>query len=294
MTRWQEVGEQFYMEHQNELQNLILIDELPANYPASQTRPTIGCRALVRRSLAVLNAVLHEMEDMSEQVRLHAAKLLREIVIHSEDHIATKYFDINAVLCQTCADADSKVAEIALSIASLIGIFVEAETFCKYVYEELKVRQNKLGILKCMNAFYEHSTGETRFESLSTLAGILTDSSICHNNDEAFQLELMKLLETLVEGIPREDAATFESFYVVAMKSTAVSYDTESITEAGKNILKKLVCHGNFESDSAMHAKFMKPTLNTLDLLDKPNDGSSEQVQILYGIICLCGFQVGF
>lgn len=289
---WQEAGAQYYLENQNELQNLDMIDALPTNYPDYIKRPTIGCRALVRRSLQVLNAILHEMEDWKEEVRLHSTKLLMQIVIHSEDHLATKYFDINAVLCKTCQDQDVQVAKHALEVAKLVGHFVDAKTWSKYIFDELKVRQNKLGILKCMIALYQHSSDAARYENLLTIAQILSDSSICHNNDETFQLELMKLLETLIAGITAGDEKTVESIYVVAMKSTAVSYDTESIKTAGSYVLNQLVNYANMRDISSMHAKFLKSTLDTLDLLDKPNDDSFEQVLILYGIICFCGFQV--
>ena len=76
-----------------ELQKLLLIDAIPENYPNDSIipkRPTLGCRALVQRSLKVLNIVLHEMEDWKEEVRLHSTKLLKQIVIHSESFLAIK------------------------------------------------------------------------------------------------------------------------------------------------------------------------------------------------------------
>jgi hypothetical protein len=53
--------------------------------------------------------------------------------------------------------------------------------------------------------------------------------------------------------------------------------------------------NGNAELQelSKLHAKYLKEALDTLDALDRANDGEFEPVRILYGIICLCGFQVG-
>lgn len=84
-------GELYFTENELELQKLVLIDQQPEHYPADIKRPTLGCRALVQRSLNVLNIVLHEMEDWKEDVRLHSTKLLKQIVIHSESFLATKY-----------------------------------------------------------------------------------------------------------------------------------------------------------------------------------------------------------
>lgn len=288
---WKKAGELYYLENQNELQNLNLIDATPAGYPDYIKRPTLGCRALVRKSLQVLNAILHEMEDWKEDVRLHATKLLMQIVVHSEDYLATKYFDINAVLCKTCQDEEASVAKQAVEVAKLVGHFVDAKTWSKYIFEELKLRQNKLGIFKCLNALYQSSSDVKRFDNVNELSQILLDTSICHNSTEAFQVELMKLLETLTAGIPNDWEKIFENFYVITLKSTAVSYDNDSIKSFGVKVLDQLAV--KFSKDvSTMHSQFLKSALDTLDLLGQSNGDSSEQVTILYGIICLCGFQV--
>lgn len=290
---WKAAGEQYYLENQNELQNLNLIDKTPDNYPDYIKRPTLGCRALVRRSLQVLNSVLHEMEDWKEDVRLHSTKLLMQIAIHSEDHLATKYFDINAVLCKTCQDQEVSVAKHALEVAKLVGHFVDPKTWSKYIFQELKVRQNKLGILLCMNALYQHSIDPTRFDSLTHLSELLLDTSICHNSSESFQVELMKLVATLIPGIPNGDDIIYKNIYIIALKSTAVSHDNETIRSTGIAVLNQLAVEGcKLHNINEMHAKFLKRALDTLDLLDKANDDSFEQVMILYGIICLCGLQV--
>lgn len=283
---WIKAGEQYYMENQTELQNLNMIESTPADYPDHLKRPTIGCRALVRRALPVLNAILHEMEDWKEDVRLHSTKLLMHVVVHSEDHLATKYYDINAVLCKTCEDPEAPVAKMAIEVAKLIGYFVDAKTWSKYIFEELKLRQNKLGILKCMNALYQSSKDSHRFDNLEELSAILLDTSICHKNSEAHQIELMKLLETTIPGIASDDAKIYENFYIIALKSTSVALDNEPIKSTGVSVLAQLAA--KFDRDvNGMHEKFLKPALDTLDLLE-----SYEQALILSGIICLCGFQV--
>lgn len=232
------------------------------------------------------------MEDWKDEVRLHATKLLMQIVVHSEDHLATKYFDINAVLCKTCADQHPPVAKCAIEVAKLIGIFVNAKTWSKYIFEELKIRQKKLGILKCMNSLYQNSSDVQRFDGLKELSEILLDSSIAHNNSEPFQSELLKLIDTLIGGISSGDEKVLENFYVIVLKSTAVSSDNEPIKSKGTSVLNQLAMKRNSEV-SELHKDFLKSALGSLDLLDKSNDDSFEQVIILYGIICLCGFQVG-
>lgn len=292
---WKEAGHQYYLENQNELQKLNMIDATPENYPDYVKRPTIGCRALVKRSLQVLNSILHEMEDWKEDVRLHSTKLLTQIVIHSEAHLATKYFDINAVLCKTCDDQEAPVARQAMETAKLVGRFVDAMTWTKYIFEELKIRQNKLGILRCMNALYQNSSDVNRFTNIFELSEILIDSSICHNSKEAFQLQLMELLEILIDGMPVEDTdeKLVTNFYITSLKSTAVSFDNETVKAAGCKVIAQLANRCSIvDNASALHATFLKTALETLDLLNTANSDSFEQVTILHGVICLCGFEV--
>lgn len=288
---WIEAGHLYYLENQNELQSLNQIDEMPSNYPDFLERPTIGCRALVRRSLQVLNAVLHEMEDWKEDVRLHSTKLLMQIVIHSEDHLSTKYYDINAVLCKTCSDPEPAVAKCAIEIAKLIGHFVDAKTWSKYILDEMRLRQNKLGVFKCLNAIFSTSTDSTRFDNLEEISDALLDSAICHNNSDSFQVEMMNLVTALLSGIPKDNEKIVEKLYIAVLKSTAISYDNDGVKSIGINILEKIATVKG-TTVNELHNKFLKSCLKTLDLLDQPNDDSFEQVMILYGITCICGFQV--
>lgn len=288
---WINAGDQYYLENQNELQSLIQIDGLPLNYPQYLERPTIGCRALVRRSLQVLNAVLHEMEDWKEEVRLHSTKLLMQIVVHSEDQLSFKYYDINAVLCKTCNDPEPVVAKHAIEIAKLIGHFVEAKTWSKYILDEMKIRQNKLGVFKCLNAIFSKSTDSARFESLDEISDALLDPAICHNNAENFQKELMTFVASLLQGIPKGNDKIVEKLYTTVLKSSAACYDHDDVRSIGINLLSELAAATD-TSVNGLHQKFLKPCLNTLDLIDRPNDDAAVQVTILYGIICLCGFQV--
>lgn len=294
---WEHAGELYYEENQTELQNLNLIESSLDNYPKLiEKRPSIGCRALVRKSLQVLNSILHEMEDWKEDVRLHSTKLLMQIVIHSEDHLSTKYYDINAVLCKTCQDSDPAVAKLALQVAEVIGFFVNQATWSKYIFEELKTRQSKLGIIKCLNTLYRASYDENRFGNLLELTEILLDSSICHNTSSIFQTELIQLLDALIYGISSSTVDNKENiernFYIITLKMTSIAYDNDTIRSKGMTTLNHIVNECMLENLSRMHKKHLKGALDTLDLLDKANNESSEQVMILYGIICICGVEV--
>jgi len=287
---WIEAGNLYYNENEAELQKLNLIEQIPDDYPKIiSKRPTIGCRALVRRSLNVLNIILHEMEDWKEEVRLHSTKLLYQVVIHSEDQLASKYYDINAVLCKTCNDQEVPIAKLAMEVTGLIGYFVSQKTWSKYAFEELKTRQNKLGPIKCLNALYKASVDKEKYENINELIEIFMDNSICHNNSLPFQTEFLDLLKILLPGVLTADEKVLENFYIVTLKLTAIGYDNEDVRKEGIDIMKLFA---DPESISKIHKKYLKSALKTLDLLDKANKDSFEQIQVLYGIICICGYEV--
>lgn len=287
---WIEAGNLYYNENETELQNLNLIEQVPDDYPKIiPKRPTIGCRALVRRSLKVLNIILHEMEDWKEDVRLHSTKLLYQVVIHSEDQLASKYYDINAVLCKTCQDQEVPIAKLAMEVAGLIGYFVNQRTWSKYAFEELKTRQNKLGPIRCLNALYRESVDKEKFDNISDLLDIFMDNSICHNTSVPFQIDLLEILKLLHPGVLLADENVMKNFYIVTLKITAIGYDNEKIRNEGIDILKLIA---GTESVSTIHKKYLKSALKTLDLLDKASKDSFEQIMVLYGIICICGYEV--
>lgn len=292
---WIEAGEQFYKENEAELQDLAIIDKVPDNYPSHLIRPSLGCRAIVKKALAVLNIILHEMEDWKDEVRLHSTKLLMQVVIHCEEHLDAKYYDINAVLCKTCQDKEVEISKCALHVAQLVGLFVKPITWTKYIFDELKIRQSKMGVIKCATVLFEYSSDESRFMNLNELSDILLDISFCHNNDESFQIEFINLLKVLIAGVKNEDEEkTFENFYIISLKTTTVSYDNDKIQSLGVEVLTKLCEKSNrLKSVDEMHGKYLKKALDTLDLLDSSNNSDEfEQITILYGIICLSGFQV--
>ncbi|KAL1373728.1 hypothetical protein pipiens_018488, partial [Culex pipiens pipiens] len=130
LARWKAAGELYYAENETELAKTKLIDKPAPNYPAAEyERPTLACRAIVQRSLAIVNLILHEMEEWKEDIRLHATKLLKLVVLHAEKAFSTLFMETNPVLAKTCMDSDREVAAEALRVARLCGILLEYDTW---------------------------------------------------------------------------------------------------------------------------------------------------------------------
>ena len=75
------------------------------------------------------------------------------------------------------------VAQEALQVAHLVGVFVDYKTWSKHIQSEMNVRQSKIGVLKCFKMMFESSNDEEKWSRLIDTTEMLMETSICHNND---------------------------------------------------------------------------------------------------------------
>ncbi|XP_053695692.1 dynein axonemal assembly factor 5 [Sabethes cyaneus] len=304
LPRWIEAGELYYKENESELAKIRLIDKLPANYPLERyERPSLPCRAIVQRSLRIVNLVLYEMEEWKEDIRLHATKLLKLIILHAEKTFSTLFMEVNPVLCKACMDMDKQVAEEALEVARLCGILLDYDTWSRHALAEFK-KFPTLGHLRCLNAMYQ-SSGLDRFKDLLKIAIILTDTEICHQLKPSYQLELINFSDILsidyhrvhisneIEGLANQsDQKQVEKLlYTVVIKVAAFSHeDAESVRERALEILSKLHS-GEVEQ---LHDRHLADVCGSLENLESSNSDTAESIMLLAGLLSVCGFRLAY
>lgn len=108
-----------------------------------------------------------------------------------------------------------------------------------------------------------------------------------------FQLELLDLLKIILDELKNvkneESYPTIEkNLYIVILKTTSVSFEAPQIKSVGSDLLEQL------RDGQDLHSKYLKSALDTLDAIDGENTDISDQVLILHGLICLCGFQKSY
>uniref|UniRef100_A0A8D8ARY6 Dynein assembly factor 5, axonemal n=1 Tax=Culex pipiens TaxID=7175 RepID=A0A8D8ARY6_CULPI len=303
LARWKAAGELYYTENETELAKTKLIDKPAPNYPAAEyERPTLACRAIVQRSLAIVNLILHEMEEWKEDIRLHATKLLKLVVLHAEKAFSTLFMETNPVLAKTCMDSDREVAAEALRVARLCGILLEYDTWSKHALVEFR-KFHTLGHLRCLRAMYE-SSGCDRLKDLSKIAGLLTDSEICHQKREDYQAALLDFCEVLtvdfnrvfvsneIEGLANEKDRfkTENELYTTLLKVAAISYeDSIPIRDRALQILTTLN-----PKPELLHNAHLAGVLATLDNLEAANSDDAESIMLLAGIVFVCGFRPAY
>uniref|UniRef100_A0A182T996 Condensin complex subunit 1 C-terminal domain-containing protein n=1 Tax=Anopheles maculatus TaxID=74869 RepID=A0A182T996_9DIPT len=305
---WKKVGELYYQENETELSKVALIEKLPVGYPVERyERPTIACRAIVQRSLRVVNLVLHEMEEWKENIRLHATKLLRQIVLHAESDFSTLFVEVNPVLAKACMDVEKGIVLEALNVCELMGILLDYDTWSQHVLSTFR-KYPTIGQLRCMRTLFASCVqDESKSKDVRKFAALLLDPDVCHNHqDTTYQrevLEFCSILATvgqkrdkLISGL--EEIAVTEAcehqtlertLYTVALKVVAFCQGLEaktSVHEFGVDVLRQL------DSDlDRLHQHHLASVLGSIGHLNSENSDASTSILLLCGIVSMCGFQ---
>ncbi|XP_031627918.1 dynein assembly factor 5, axonemal [Contarinia nasturtii] len=297
-THFIRCGEQFFDENQQELQRIELIDhEYPcSNYVAlvTKTRPTLGCRALVEKSLRMINIIVKEMLDWKEPVRLHSLKLLWEVVLFAEKAFTCKFIEVFPALAKACQDDENSVVKEAKRVAFLMGQLLNYNDWMEITMRDLKKFPNCLGILRCFNSLFAGAEIEHKRNSVEEIAKLISTSEMCHNLNEGYQSALLDLIEqmvnihlTKIENESGEEKYLFE----ILVKTIALSNAHENNEIATRGLsLYETFCKTP-ENRVFLQGMHMTDVINDIEDLDCEHSERSERIIMLFGCIKLCGFQ---
>ncbi|XP_035894590.1 dynein assembly factor 5, axonemal [Anopheles stephensi] len=307
---WKKVGELYYTENETELSKVALIEKLPVGFPVDRyERPTIACRAIVQRSLRVVNLVLHEMEEWKENIRLHATKLLKQIVLHAESAFSTLFVEVNPVLAKTCMDAEKSIVQEALNVCELMGILLDYETWSQHVLSTFR-KYPTIGQLRCMRTLFASCVqDEAKSKDVRKFAALLLDPDVCHNHQDAtYQREVLEFCtilaavgqkrDKLISGLEEisvteshdgEQQTLERTLYTVALKMVAFCQGIEEkslVRDFGVEVLRQL------DNDlDRLHQHHLASVLCSIGHLDSENSDASTSILLLCGIVSMCGFQ---
>ncbi|GAU88003.1 hypothetical protein RvY_00776 [Ramazzottius varieornatus] len=129
---WILVGQQYEAENREELKDQLDYETLPDNYPTDRPRPILGCRILVKRILyPVLPSVLNDLKDWQETIRIHALKLLFQMILHGESQVIISMNKVLPALAQVAKGEKAEVVREVTACCKLIGHFVEPKIYCE-------------------------------------------------------------------------------------------------------------------------------------------------------------------
>lgn len=303
-------GDQYFEENEKELQRIELIDhEYPcSNYveTVAQKRPTLGCRALVQKSLRMTSIIIKEIQDWKEPVRLHSLKLLWEVVLFAEKAFTCKFMEIFPVLAKACQDDEKSVVTEAKRVSFLMGQLLNYNDWMEHAMRDLKKFPSCLGILRCFNSLFAGAELEHKKNSVEDIAKLISTSEMCHNLNDFYQSVLLDLIEQMVvihlDKIEMNERPGIESssnlladeekyLFEILVKTIALSnaHENEEIKTRGLELYEKF-CRTP-DNRVSLQGKHMKSVINDIEDLDCEHSERSERIIMLFGCIKLCGFQ---
>lgn len=303
-------GEQYYQENEVELQKLAIIDnEFPcANYTETITekRPTLGCRAIVQRSLCMISIIVNEMVDWKDSVRLHALKLLWKMVLYAEEAFTQKFIDVFPVLAKCCQDDEPDVLRESKRVAYLMGQLLKYDDWMPHMMKSLKTHPTNLGILRCFDAMFAGADPFVKRKSVHDMLKIISTTEISHSLSEYFQSSLLDLVERVVaiylekvneygrtgNKCESENQISDEKYlFDILVKTVALSdgHENDTIHKRGIEIFHQF-CQSD-QNRKNLQAKYMAGVIECIDDLDCEHSEYSERIIRLHGCIKFCGFQ---
>lgn len=277
-------------------------DILPPNYPPNVTRPTIGCRGIVQRSLRLLKLIVQETSDWKQNVRLHSLKLLYQFVLHSEAAMTAKFFEIYPDVAKASIDSELIVVQEAFKVSDLMGRLLNYEDWYEHGFEGLE-KKCKEGYLKCFYYMYTAALG-VKFEHNLRLSKLLSESDFSQTLNNGLQLYVLKTIETILsktngetesKAKGNEKVELYRNCYCAVIKIMALSLECdhlncEDLQVKSFKILENIANCNNCSSDD-LHEQFLIYALEYVDNLDAQLDALSEPILLLYGLIKLVKFR---
>lgn len=298
-------GQQYYQENEKELQKLTLIDnEFPClNYTEtiSIERPTLGCRALVQRSLRMITIIVNELIDWKESVRLHSLKLLWEVVHYSERIFTPKFIDVFPVLAKCCQDDEQLVVKEAQRVALLMGQLLNYDDWLSHAMQSLNAYPTNLGLLRCFSSLFRGADPIIKRQSVESISKLVSTTEMSHSLKRSYQNAILELAEQMVviylnevnhngENITNE-LPEEKYLFEILVRTIALSnaHDDDAITKRGTDIFDRFCC--TIENRVQLQKKYTSKIIEDIEDLDCEHSELSERIIMLGGCIKLCGFR---
>lgn len=295
---WEKCGKQYYDENEVELSKQEIADSISSKYPLDLTRPTIGCRGIVQRSLRLLNLIMRESSDWKENVRIHSLKLLYQFVLHAEASMTAKFFEIYGDVARAMTDDEPAVMQEASKVCDLMGRLLNYDDWYEYGFEGLE-KNGKEGYLKCFYYMYTASVG-VKFEHNLRLSKLLAQPEFSQTLKCSFQLYVLKMVETVLDKLEAGNKSVnsielYRNCYCTTIKVMSLSLESEQtnskeLQTRALNILQNISECFKCNIDD-LHEQFFTYALQSVENVDGQLDALNEPILLLYGFIKLAKFR---
>lgn len=230
------------------------------------------------------------MEEWQEAVRLHATKLLAQLLIHCEKTVGPLLMEIIPVLASKCNDEDRQVAKEALKASKLLGILIDFNNWKGHALESL-IKWRNLGNLKCLTALFASSAQDCKWQGVDEILAAVVEVELYYMADGEFQEHLLYLMDMLLKGYKehQEEKSTVAvqyKFYRIIMTILSFCGPEEEIQSRAEELLQNMIT-----INPKLHEDHLPTILSGFDFLE---DGSDESILFLHGLIVYGGMRVAY
>ncbi|KAK5640753.1 hypothetical protein RI129_009300 [Pyrocoelia pectoralis] len=196
---WQIVGLQYERENESDLKDQMdYLTTLPKYYPENLTRPNLGCRALVQRTVCkIAPALARELSSWQGDVRVRCGQLLCAVALHAEDYLTQHLQDLLPAMYTAARDEDQRVVVNVLQASELIGLFVPVETWCKLILPAIEDAPH-YGQLSVLSSLIKGAPRQYIKLHLEDICKLLAEDSICQSRKCKYQRELVKCVRAIL------------------------------------------------------------------------------------------------
>ncbi|XP_014259244.1 dynein assembly factor 5, axonemal [Cimex lectularius] len=191
---WEKAGKQYLQENEKDYKDRIDYEnEYLEHYPKGVKRPGLGCRIIVEQEGSkFLLALVHELSDWNERVRLMSSVLLFQYAIHAETSITQSLHKILNGMCKAAMDYETpKVMENVVLAAQYMGYFVPPKVYCSLIVSHLK--EANAGELKIVTGLVKGSKSEDLRLYLPDVTSLLNNTSF----EEKEHLAILDLISAV-------------------------------------------------------------------------------------------------
>uniref|UniRef100_A0A0A9XLX8 HEAT repeat-containing protein 2 n=1 Tax=Lygus hesperus TaxID=30085 RepID=A0A0A9XLX8_LYGHE len=193
---WEEAGELYLKENETDLKDKINYEEETLeHYPEGVKRPSLGCRVLIEREASkFLLALVNELTDWVELVRIKASMLLTQVTLHFEHSITMSIRKIISQICKAARDRDTPlVVANVKQAAEYMGYFIPADVYCQLIVEYMKEANE--GELLVVAAMIRGTKRSDLAENLDRIAVLLEHTTFKGKE----QLAMLDLIESILK-----------------------------------------------------------------------------------------------
>ncbi|XP_068208921.1 dynein axonemal assembly factor 5 [Palaemon carinicauda] len=199
-TLWSEVGKQYEMENEDQLKEEIDCLIETSCYPSGESRPGVGCRTLVYRSLYhILPGLLGDLDDWQAGPRLQAAKLLTTLVLNAESKITQYAERIMVALHLAAGDREENIVKQVVLCSEYLGHFLQPAVYLKLVLPRICAAEKGERPLKILAALVRGSPDELVNVEVTTICQTISSDDVAHVYDSDHQEALLDLISVIIQ-----------------------------------------------------------------------------------------------